>query len=62
MKAIFVEKSNHRYNLRSEAVQDFESMNIRKVSIGEDSLRYLGCKIWKLIPQKIRKIKVIEYV
>ena len=31
-------------------------MNIHKVHTCEDSLRYLGCKIWKLVPQAFKDL------
>ena len=60
MKNIFVEKRETGHNLRSGTVQDFESMNVKKVHMGEDSLRFLGCKIWKLIPTEIKELKSLN--
>ena len=44
-------------------------MNIRNLHHGEDTLRYLGCKIWKLVPDNIKttsvkqlKIKIQLYI
>ncbi len=54
MKKGFVEKRDTGHFLRSDDVQDFESTNIRKVHKGEDSLRYFGCKIWRIIPNDIK--------
>ena len=53
MKQIFVEKKDTGYSLRSN--EEFESMNIRTVHRGEDTLRFLGCKIWKILPDNIRQ-------
>ena len=60
MKNIFVEKRETGHNLRSGSVQDFESMNIKKVHMGEDTLRFLGCKIWKLIPTEIKELESLN--
>ena len=60
MKTIFVEKRETGYNLRSKDMQDFESINIHKVHKGEDSLRFLGCKIWKLVPQNIKESESVD--
>ena len=57
MKDIFVEKRETGYTLRSSGTQDFESMNILKVRTGENTLRYLGCKIWALVPKKFKDDK-----
>ena len=58
MKDIFVEKKNTGYMLRSD--DELESMNIRTVHLGEDTLRYLGCKIWKIVPEDIKKSTSLE--
>ena len=60
LKDVFVEKRETGYKLRSHAIHDFESMNIHKVHKGEDTLRFLGCKLWKLIPQEIKQVKSIN--
>ena len=60
MKEIFVEKRDMGYDLRSHSFQDFESMNVRKVHTGEDTLRFLGCKIWKLIPQEYKELDSLD--
>ena len=53
MKDIFVEKYDTGYSLRNE--NDFESMNIKTVHRGEDTLRFLGSKIWSIIPGSIKE-------
>ena len=58
MKDIFVEKKNTGYMLRSK--DELEPMNIRTVRWGEDTLRYLGCKIWKIVPEDIKKLTSVE--
>ena len=57
MKGIFIEKKLTGYSLRSK--DDFESMNIRTVHRGEDTLRFLGCKIWKIVPEHIKEAKSV---
>ena len=58
MKDIFVEKRDRGYQLRENT--GVEAMNIRTVLRGEDTLRYLGCKIWKLIPESIKQSTSVE--
>ena len=53
MEDIFVERKDLVYNLRKKG--ELESMNIRTVHFGEDTLRFLGCKIWNLVPDNIKK-------
>ena len=60
MKNVFVNKRETGYALRSNNSQDFESTNINKVHTGEDSLRFLGCKIWKLIPLEIKEAESVD--
>ena len=58
MKNIFMEKDDQRYSLRNK--EQFESRNIRTVHRGEDTLRFLGCKIWKIIPDNIKQSQSVE--
>ena len=58
MKDIFIEKKKTGYMLRS--IDDLDSMNIRTVHWGEDTLRYLGCKVWKIVPENIKKSTSVE--
>ena len=60
MNNVFVGKRETGHNLKSKSTQDFESMNIHKVHTGEDSLRFLGCMIWKLIPQEIKEVESVD--
>ncbi len=53
MKSVFVERKDPVYNLRNNT--DLDSMNIRTVHRGEDTLRFLGCKIWNLVPDNIKQ-------
>ena len=52
MKDIF-ELQNPSYNLRSFCNQ-FRRENIRTVHYGLQSVRYLGLKIWELVPNNIK--------
>ena len=52
MKDIF-ELQNPLYNLRSSCNQ-FRRENIKTVHYGLHSVRYLGPKIWELVPNKIK--------
>ena len=58
MKDIFIEKKKPGYMLRS--IDDLDPMNIRTVHWGEDTLRYLGCKVWKIVPENIKKSTSVE--
>ena len=60
MKDIFVARRDIGYSLRSKDKQDFESMNIHKAHTGEDTLRFLGCKIWTMIPLEIKEENSLE--
>ena len=42
------------YNLRSEA-SHFKRENVKSTHCGIQSVRYLGSKIWNIIPQNIRE-------
>ena len=35
-------------------------MNVKKVHKGEDTLRFLGCKIWALLPCEIKESKSVD--
>ena len=52
MKDIF-ELQNPSYNLRSTCNQ-FRRENIKTVHYGLQSVRYLGPKIWKFVPNGIK--------
>ena len=52
MKDIF-ELQNPSYNLRSTCNQ-FRRENIKTVHYGLQSVRYLGPKIWELVPNNIK--------
>ena len=52
MKDIF-ELQNRSYNLRSTCNQ-FKRENIKTVHYGLQSVRYLGPKIWELVPNNIK--------
>ena len=52
MKDIF-ELQNPLYNLRSSCNQ-FRRKNLKTVHYGLQSVRYLGRKIWELVPNNIK--------
>ena len=52
MKDIF-ELQNLSYNLRSSCNQ-FRRENVKTVHNGIQSVRYLGLKIWELVPNNIK--------
>ena len=58
MQDIFIAKSDVGYMLRQK--RELDSMNVRTVSWGENTLRYLGCKIWKLVPENIKMSLSLE--
>ena len=58
MKEIFVEKRDTGHFLRSR--DDFENINIKKVHTGENTLTYLGGKIWNLIPNDFKELNSVE--
>ena len=60
MKNIFVDKRENGYSLRSKNKQDFEGINIYKARTGEDTLRFLGCKIWEMVPVEIKEAKSLD--
>lgn len=59
LKEIFVAKKNTSY-MRTRNCNDFESMNINKVHTGEDTLRYLGCKVWDILPSEIKESQSVQ--
>ena len=58
MEDIFLERKDIGYNLQKKG--ELESMNINTVHFGEDTLRYLGYKIWKLVPDDMKKSSSIK--
>ena len=56
---IFIKKSSDGNRiLRSK--NDFFLPQVNTVHYGHDSLRYFGCKIWGIIPEKIKMIDDID--
>ena len=53
MTEVFEIKQPH-YNLRSEA-SHFKRENVKSTHYGIQSMRHLGPKIWKIVPQNIRE-------
>lgn len=58
MKNVFLKKPQERPNLRSQA--DFFSPQISSVHYGQDSLKYLGPKLWNNIPEDIKSSPTLE--
>jgi len=56
MKSIFPLKSKLRYPRESI----FVTNNVKTVSWGTESLKYIGPKIWCLIPENVKSIKPLE--
>ena len=56
MKSIFPLKSKLRYPRESI----FETNNVKTVSWGTESLRYIGPKIWSLIPENFKSVRPLE--
>ena len=56
MKFIFPLKNELRYS--NENI--FNTTNIRTVSWGTESLRHIGPKIWKIIPDNIKKLETLN--
>ena len=55
MDALFVRSNNaDRVQTRSSVTNDFVLPQVNTVHYGHDSLRFLGCKIWGLIPEQIK--------
>ena len=53
MDALFVRSNNaDRVQTRSSVTNDFVLPQVNTVHYGHDSLRFLGCKIWGLIPEE----------
>ena len=56
MDLIIPLKSNNPYPGQSP----FQTRNVRKVRSGTDTLAHLGPKVWKLIPESIKKAKSLN--
>ena len=59
MRNVFPSRSVS-YNLRRP--NDFESVNVRTVHYGTETISYRGPKIWRLLPNEIKNAKsLIEF-
>ena len=63
MNAIFTlrhqyKAPRHQYNLRNETY--FDVPKVRTVNHGSESVRYLGSKIWEIIPTHIKRLDIID--
>ena len=54
MQELFTEKI-HQYDLRNK--RTWESYNLRTVKYGTETVRYMGPKTWKLVPNDIKESK-----
>ena len=57
MQDIFVLSNCNGPELRSKG---FNKPNIQSVNFGENSLKYLGSKIWDLIPMDMKNVSTLE--
>ena len=58
MKSIFLGKTQEAPGSRTQS--DFLIPQVNSVHFGEDSLRFLGPKIWNIIPEEVRKSDTLE--
>ena len=58
MNEIFTLKHQNQYNLRNWTY--FDAPKVRTVSHSSDSVRYLGSKIWKIIPAYAKEVDTID--
>ena len=57
-KEIFMKKGNNGLDLRSQ--NTFLLPKANTVHYGHDSLKYLGCKIWNIIPNEMKLCESVE--
>ena len=48
------------WNLKCTKKSNFELPAIKTISYGLESIRYLGPKIWKLVPDELKEITYLE--
>ena len=53
-------EEDHSGNLQCTKRSNYEIPSTKTVSYGSESIRYLGTKIWKLIPDGIKELKCSE--
>ena len=58
MNEIFTLRHQNQYNLRNETY--FDVPKVRTVNHGSESVRYLGPKIWEIIPTRIKRLDIID--
>ena len=58
MNEIFTLRHQNQYNLRNWTY--FDAPKVRTVNHGSESVRYLGSKIWKIIPAYMKELDIIE--
>ena len=56
MQELFVEKA-YQHDLRQK--RSWEVFNIRTVRYGKETIRYMGPKIWDLVPKEIKESKTL---
>ena len=59
LQGVFPINSQPEYNLRNKT--HFATQPIRTVHYGDNSLRYLGPKLWELIPSDMKDTKSVEF-
>ena len=57
MNEIFTRRHQIQYNLRNWT--DFDVPKVKTVNHGSESVRYLGPKIWEIIPAHIKMLDTL---
>ena len=57
MNEIFTRRHQIQYNLRNWT--DFDVPKVKTVNHGSESVRYLGPKIWEIIPPHIKMLDTL---
>ena len=58
MNEIFTLRHRNQYNLRNWTY--FDAPKVKTVNHGSESVRYLGSKIWEIIPAYMKELDTIE--
>ena len=58
MNEIFTLRHQSQYNPRNWTY--FDALKVRLVNHGSESVRYLGSKIWEIIPAYMKELDTIE--
>ena len=53
-------EEDHNGSLQCTKRSNYEIPSTKTVSYGLESIRYLGPKIWKLIPDELKELKSLE--